>query len=41
MRPPKDFTSKYDAYMHQRHLNKIQLKKHRIENEENQRIAVS
>jgi hypothetical protein len=38
---PKDLTSKYDAYMHQRYLNKIQTDKKRIEEEEIKRIAVS
>lgn len=40
VRPPKDLTSKYDAYMHQRHLNKIQADKDRLQEEENRRIAV-
>ncbi len=41
VKPPKDLTSKYDAYMHQRHLNKIQADKDRRKEEENKRIAVS
>jgi hypothetical protein len=41
VKPPKDLTSKYDAYMHQRHLDKIQADKNRLLDEENKRIAVS
>lgn len=41
VKPPKDLTSKYDAYMHQRHLDKIQADKDRLQEEENKRIAVS
>ena len=41
VKPPKDLTSKYDAYMHQRHLDKIQADKNRAQEEENKRIAVS
>lgn len=41
VKPPKDLTSKYDAYMHQRHLDKIQSEKDRLQDEENKRIAVS
>ena len=40
VKPPKDLTSKYDAYMHQRHLDKIQADKNRLQEEENKRIAV-
>ena len=40
VKPPKDLTSKYDAYMHQRHLNKIQADKDKAQEEENKRIAV-
>lgn len=40
VKPPKDLTSKYDAYMHQRHLDKIQAEKNRLQEEENKRIAV-
>ncbi|CAF0982733.1 unnamed protein product [Adineta steineri] len=39
VKPPKDLTSKYDAYMHQRHLDKIQADKNRRQEEENKRIA--
>ncbi|CAF2532014.1 unnamed protein product [Rotaria sp. Silwood2] len=39
VKPPKDLTSKYDAYMHQRGLNKIQADKDRHQEEENKRIA--
>jgi len=41
VKPAKDLTSKYDAYMHQRHLNKIQADKNRLQEEENKRIAVN
>lgn len=41
VKPPKDLTSKYDAYMHQRHLDKIQADKNKAQDEENKRIAVS
>ena len=41
VKPPKDLTSKYDAYMHQRRLDKIQADKNRGVDEENRRIAVS
>ncbi|CAF1062156.1 unnamed protein product [Adineta ricciae] len=39
VKPPKDLTSKYDAYMHQRKLNEIQAEKDRKQEEENRRIA--
>ncbi|CAF1491863.1 unnamed protein product [Adineta ricciae] len=39
VKPPKDLTSSYDAYMRQRHLDVIQIEKNRIENEENRRKA--
>jgi hypothetical protein len=40
VKPAKDLTSKYDAYMHQRHLDKIQADKNKAQEEENKRIAV-
>ncbi|CAF0770374.1 unnamed protein product [Rotaria sordida] len=39
VKPPKDLTSKYDAYMHQRRLDQIQAEKNRLQEEENKRIA--
>ena len=41
VRPPKDLTSKYDAYMHRRQLDKIKADEKRLEEEEARRIAVS
>ncbi|CAF3475818.1 unnamed protein product [Rotaria socialis] len=39
VKPPKDLTSKYDVYMHQRRLDQIQADKDRLQEEENKRIA--
>ncbi|CAF1459778.1 unnamed protein product [Adineta ricciae] len=39
VKPLKDLTSTYDAYMRQRHLDVIKIEKNRIENEENRRKA--
>lgn len=41
VKPPKDLTSKYDAYMKQRDIDKKKEHENRLKEEENRRIAVN
>lgn len=38
LKPPKDFTSKYDAYMHERYVHDVQADRHRTDDEERARV---
>ena len=38
VKPPKDFTSRYDAYMHERYANEVQADRSRTDDEERARV---